>query len=321
MKSKSFVLMILSAGFGLIAAVGISQVMGKNQAPEAPQIEMAPVVVSIDHLDHKALLTEENCRVENWPREIVPENAVRSLDDIKDRAITTRLSKGLPILLSDIIHKNEVNDIQIPPGFKVVAIKVSGDDTIAGLLGPGDKVDVIGLFKRQRNGQTQTVSRTFLKGLQVFSVNSRMRANTGTREDTGNSGSAIVGVLVNEKQSEDIVFVQKTGQIKLVMRGDDVTEEELAETESVLANAFDDYSGDDEDADDQPKVKQVFESMIVWRGGSYEKVTFDPNQRPRQAFSDEPMHEPEMPREAISGDLDAPEEIDSDYEEDQYPGE
>jgi len=104
-------------------------------------------------------------------------------------------------------------------GFKLVAIKVSGDDTMSGLLNPGDKVDIMGFFKkRNRNGQTQTTSRTFLKGLRVFSVNGRTRA--GDREESISSGSAIVSVLVNEKQSEDIYFAQQTGEIKLVMRGE-----------------------------------------------------------------------------------------------------
>jgi pilus assembly protein CpaB len=323
MKSKSFVLMTLSLGFGLIAALGITQVMGKNKQPKEPKVKMGQVVVAVEHLGHKVLLDKENVRVENWPEEIIPENAVRSLEAIEEMAIMTRLSKGLPILKSDIVHKNKAMGIDIPPGFKVVAIKVSSDDTIAGLLRPGDRVDVIGLFKNRERGKSETVSRTFLKGLQVFSVNSSMKATTSDRSKGGSKGSAIVGVLVNEKQSEDIVYVQKTGSIKLVLRGDEPTEQELEDVEGVLARAL---NGKEEQTTEYVEVKKPeYEKMVIWVGQDYETVTFEPGRVPKAAFA--PGELPEgssrdnnaMSNGANPGNSDVPEDINNELEEDQYP--
>lgn len=324
MKSKSFVLMTLSLGFGLIAALGITQVMGKNKQPSEPKVKMGQVVVSVDHLGHKALLDSENVRVENWPANIIPEDAVRSIEAIQDMAIMTRLSKGLPILKSDIKHKSEAKGIDIPPGSKVVAIKVSADDTIAGLLRPGDLVDVIGLLKKKQGRSTETVSRTFLKGIQVFSVNSSMRAASTNRSEGGSKGNAIVGVLVNEKQSEDIVFVQRTGSLKLVLRGDVPTDDELAEVEGILARTLD---GDQkpEASLNVKKKKNEFEKMIIWVGQDYETVTFEPGRVPKAAFgSGSPPEGSSQRNEGSSnkanyGESDVPEEINNEYEEDQYP--
>ncbi len=323
MKSKSFVLMTLSLGFGLIAALGITQVMGKNKQPKEPKVKMGQVVVAIEHLGHKVLLDEENVRVENWPEEIIPENAVRSLEEVEEMAIMTRLSKGLPVLKSDIVHKNKAMGIDIPPGFKVVALKVSSDDTIAGLLRPGDRVDVIGLFKNRERGNSETISRTFLKGLQVFSVNSSMKATTSDRSKGGSKGSAIVSVLVNEKQSEDIVYVQKTGSIKLVLRGDEPTDQELEEVEGVLARALSGKSKQEAEYIDEKKPE--YEKMVIWVGQDYETITFEPGRVPRAAFAADKLPEgssrqnSELSNGANSGDSDVPEEITNEYEEDQYP--
>ena len=81
MKSKSFMLMILSMGFGLIAAIGISQVMGRSKGSNQPAQKMAPVLVAADHLDMNVLLTEENVKIENWPEAIIPEDAAVALED------------------------------------------------------------------------------------------------------------------------------------------------------------------------------------------------------------------------------------------------
>ncbi|MDA8564326.1 Flp pilus assembly protein CpaB [Mariniblastus sp.] len=323
MKSKSFVLMTLSLGFGLIAALGITQVMGKNKQPLEPKVKMGQVVVSLDHLGHKALLTEENVRVENWPAEIIPENAVRTLEEVADMAIMTRLSKGLPILKTDIVHKNKAMGMDIPPGFKVVAIKVSADDTIAGLLRPGDLVDVIGLLKKQEGRTSQTVSRTFLKGIQVFSVNSSMKATTSDRSKGGSKGNAIVSLLVNQKQSEDIVFVQRTGSLKLVLRGDIPTDDELAGVEGALARTL---NGDEKKSTEAVKPKkQDYEKMVIWVGQDYETVTFEPGRIPKTAFASSTLPEGSSLSDAGPlnkanyGESEAEEEITDEYEEDQYP--
>lgn len=112
---------------------------------------------------------------------------------------------------------------RIPPSMKVVAVRVSADDTVVGLLNPGSKVDVIGVIKRldPSTNQTKNYSRTFLKALQVYSIGNRTRIDKIAK--SGNShASSIVGLLVTEKQSEALVFVQNNGSLKLVLRGDDV---------------------------------------------------------------------------------------------------
>ena len=50
MKSKSFMLMVLSMGFGLVAAIGISQVLGQKSANAEPEKAMGPVIVAAARL-------------------------------------------------------------------------------------------------------------------------------------------------------------------------------------------------------------------------------------------------------------------------------
>jgi pilus assembly protein CpaB len=332
-------LMILSMGFGLIAAIGISQVMGRSNAPKVKAQKMGPVLVAADHLDHNTLLTPENVRVENWPIEIIPENAVTKMEDIKDNVIRTRLSKGLPVMQPDMLNKNKVSVLSIPEGYKVVAIKVSEDDTIAGLLNPGDKVDVIGLFKpRKKSGRNETFSKTFLKALRVFSVGSQMTASKGSRSETSSRGNAIVGVLVTERQSEAIVYVQKTGSLKLVLRGDYVEGDEDGDIDLTEYGFGDTPQVDDESKEEGGQVEQQVISyqsvqsspdkieMVVWEGNDARKVTFQDGALPQttgstQQASRQPRDEDS--RENLTGqeDPDSFEESDRGLEEDQYRGE
>jgi len=336
MKSKSLILMIVSLGFGLVAAVGISQVMGRGGTIEQPKISLGPVLVSVEQLEHSNELDETNVKLENWPVEIIPENAATSFAQVENMAIVTRLSKGLPILLTDLVDKNSVKELVIPPGFKVVAIPVSADDTFAGLLTPGDKVDVIGIFKVRRKNEMRTTSKTFLKAITVFSVGNQMRSDL-KRE--GGNGSAIVGVLLNEKQTEQIVLVQKEAQLKLVLRGKDADEEE---SDGSLVEIFDD--GEDENGEGQHENSSQYQSASyggdsngwttrIWNGGdvetfrynalgalpeSEERVSFGPPQTSRFSRDDK---DDEESNSEDNEDYEQSSDSDRSLEEDQYPDE
>ena len=280
MKSKSFMLMILSMGFGLIAAIGISQVMGRNKANAQPVIPMGPVLVAADHLDMYTKLTEENVKIENWPTNIIPEDAITSIEAIQNNVTLARLSKGMPLVSSAIVDEKQRSIIEIPDGFKVVGIKASSDSTNSGLLTAGDKVDIIGYFKkRDANGQTQTTAKTFLKGIRVFSINASMRA-VGNREEGASGGSAIVNLLLDEKQSEDIYLAQQIGEIKLVMRGETSANDEHVDD---LSDLMDWGTAPELDPDTKlsasntPPTSQAKSSMVIWTGGTPEVVTFEAN--------------------------------------------
>ncbi len=280
------------------------------------------------------LLTEENVRIENWPLEIIPENAATSIDEIEDMVIRTRLSKGLPIMAHDLLNQKEVSTLAIPQGYKVVAIKVTEDDTIAGLLNPGDKVDVIGLFKtRDRSGQSRTFSKTFLKALRVFSVNAQMTAGLGSRSENSSRGSAIVGVLVTEKQSEAIVYVQKTGQLKLVLRGDTIEGDDDIDNDNLLAFGFPGEQQEEAEEEEEGETFGAFgsnsnsdesSSMIVWQGNEPQKVTFRDGSLPESTYRQPSRGQQEESGQENSDAEDDPdsfEESDRGLEEDQYRGE
>ena len=147
MKSKSLILLVLSIGFGIVAAIGISQVM-KNQAIAEPvETPRGPVLLASADLGLHEKLTEENVKLENWPTDTIPENAVTTLEEITDMVTRIRMSPGIPIVRSAIQHKNLSTRPPIPEGMKVVAVRVAAHDTISNLLRPGNKIDVIGVFK------------------------------------------------------------------------------------------------------------------------------------------------------------------------------
>ena len=326
MKSKSVVLMIVSLGFGLIAAIGISQVMGNSQNGEAT-IERGQVIVAAKNLSHGDDLTEETCKIEHWPLEVIPEAAARSFEQIKHKKIATRLTQNLPIMLSDTKGANEISTLDIPKGFKVVAIKASAEDSNSGLLRPGDRVDVIGVVQVKAidpltgKVQSQTVSETFMKNIEVFSVNGNT-SSSGPRE-AESSGNVIIGVLVNEKQSELVVLVQKVAKLRMIMRGESDNPEDDENEISDYQDFHDAVYGEQGDlATAAPQARREdadAHATKVWTGDKYEVIKFRGSVRvtATKGSSDGSGNRGEFDD---YGDYDQSDEIESGLEEDQYPG-
>ena len=166
MKSKSLILMFVSLGFGLVAAIGISQVMGRGGAGGG-NVRTSPVVVAVDFLDINTELTDERVKVEQWPANIIPENAVRSMEETSNKSSVRAIPKGAPIFKDDIIDKNKAHDLVLKEGQRLISIKVGAEQIANGLMKPGDRVDIIGTFTSNGGGNSSSFSTTFLKNIQV----------------------------------------------------------------------------------------------------------------------------------------------------------
>ena len=95
MKAKSIILIMIALGCGLVASIGISQVMVQDGNAEAPKYETCKILVAMKLIDIAAPLDAENVKLEEWPKELTPEGAVTSMEEIKDKFSKARVESYL----------------------------------------------------------------------------------------------------------------------------------------------------------------------------------------------------------------------------------
>lgn len=330
MKSKSLIMLLFCLGFGALAAVAATTVLGNRGNGEVAVVETTPVVLANDHLNIKSALTAENCRVENWPSKLVPEDAITDIAMLENKFNKFRLSKNMPITIEQVAERAFFEQDLIPPGHKVVAVKVNEDDTISGLLKPGQQVDIIGVFelpKEKNTNRRRKTAQTFLKGIRVYSIDGD---RDGSAEKSGGRrGNSIVGVLVTEKQSEQIVLVQKVGDLKLVLRGEvyDEEQEEVADFETLfpgIGGGSTPSRNNAAFASQQEEPQGNGFQMRIWQGLEDEVHNFDENGAPSgkggKSNKSEVSYqaEQESQRAKYEGEEDYS-DLD-DFEEDEYLG-
>ncbi|HVX12364.1 MAG TPA: Flp pilus assembly protein CpaB [Pirellulales bacterium] len=228
MRPKSIILLTLALGCGLIASIGINQVMAhRREVPTQVVGETTPIFVAIAEIGVGDPLTPQVLKVEPWPKEKVPAGALGNLEDVEGRRSRSKFYPGEPILEAKLLPKGENGGSaidMIPKGMRVVPIRVDAVSGASGMILPGDRVDLlVHLDENPTRGVTRAITRTFLQNVKIFAVD-----DLYDRPGTENKALAAktISVLVTPEQAELVALASNMGSVRLVMRSASDTEAE-----------------------------------------------------------------------------------------------
>jgi pilus assembly protein CpaB len=218
MKMKSLMLLVVAVGCGLVALLGVQQVLSSDRGKK---IEKVRVLMARVQIDPGIPLTEENVVFRDMAKEGLPENAVTKPEEFEDRALTTMVFPNQVICLPQLGEKGAYGaTINIPDGMRVVTIPVNSTTTHSGMLKPGDRVDVLATFQLQRPGVgSVTRTKTILEYIEVFATDSMRSGVEETQKHlAAKEGVKNVSLLVNLKQATVLKLAENKGTIHLALR-------------------------------------------------------------------------------------------------------
>jgi len=225
MRGKSLALLVLALGCGLVASIGITRVMAKRKIQkDVPSADTETIFVALEDIGLGEPLTAQMLRLEQWPKDKVPAEALTKIEDVEGRRTKTKLYAGEPILENKLFSKGDkLGGVtpMIPNGYRVVSVKVDSTSSSGNLIRPGDRVDVM-VHLRQNPGMgiLETTTRTILQDIKVFAVNDVVEV--GSQKDSGKTITAkTISLLVTPEDAEKVMLATQLGAVQLVMRGPD----------------------------------------------------------------------------------------------------
>jgi pilus assembly protein CpaB len=225
MRPKSLALLVLALGCGLVASIGITQVMAKRDTKtEAPDGQMQTVFVAMDDIAMGEVLSPQALRLEQWPKDKVPSGALQKIEDIEGRRAKTKLYQGEPILENKLYGKGDTGGgvaLRIPKGYRAVPVKVDDVSGGADMILPGDRVDVMVYLapKGGAAGVVEASSQTLLEDIKVFAVDSTVEIDSASGSEPINAKT--ISLLVTPEQAAKVTLASQLGKIMLVMRSPD----------------------------------------------------------------------------------------------------
>jgi pilus assembly protein CpaB len=216
-------LLMLALGCGLVASIGITQVMARrNTEPSGPAGDTVPIFVATKDISLGELLSSAVVRQETWPKDKVPAGALSNIEDVEGRRIRQKLFAGEPILENKLLSKGasaQGASAVIPLGYRVVSVQV---DSVSGsgLILPGDRVDVlVYLVGNSQHEIPETSTRTVLQDIKVFAVNDVVELDKDGKDKS--IIAKTISLLVTPAQGAKVTLACEMGKIRLVMRGPD----------------------------------------------------------------------------------------------------
>ena len=223
MRLKTILLLVVAGTCGLVAMLGVQQVLLNNSKQESKGQALEVLVAVAEILPGQAL-DEKNVQFKQMPVETIPEGAVTTLDQIKDRSLKVRAFPGDLITVVKLDKNGQRNaSSDVPKGMRAVAIPIDPTMTGSGLIRPGDKVDVLVSLKTMNGGRDQGINKeikTVLECIEVFAIDGQRDSSSAVPEKL-QAQTKNVALLVNSEQAKLLKLAGGVGDLHLTLRGND----------------------------------------------------------------------------------------------------
>ena len=204
MKTKSMVLLAMALGCGLVAMLGVQQILSGEQKVK----DTVPVLMAKQEIGAGVKLDPSQVAFEDWPRENVPLGAVTEVAQYEDRALKVRTYPGDVILQAKLGEKGE---------YGVATVQVNMTTVNSGMIRPGDRVDVLCTYTYKRPGTSEASrTKTVLEYIEVFAID-RNREGEGNDSNKGAKAENL-SVLVTPEQAHILMLAASKGKLQMSLR-------------------------------------------------------------------------------------------------------
>lgn len=193
----------------------------REPEPESPKVTL---VVAAKPLKYGVALTPGAIKEIEWPANAIPAGAFRSARELITsegaRVVLTPLALNEPILASKVTNPGQSASLSalIEDGYKAVTIRVDDVLGVAGLINPGDRVDVLWTrVQGQANMADETYSEVLLRGVRVLALDQTVEDKSNSEKMPGGYAKAVT-IEVDTLQSQKVALASATGKLFLALQ-------------------------------------------------------------------------------------------------------
>lgn len=211
MKNKFIVLLCLASGL-LTGYLIYSYLKGVEQS--LSNIEYGEVIVAAIDIPAKTEIRNEMLATKKIPLEYIHSQAVREKDDLIGSITLSPLLKGEIFLNGKVVQKGKVEQglaYKIPAGKRAVTLAVNEVSGIAGLIRPGDHLDIAATVSIPEGEREIPYTLIVLQDIEVLAV-----GRTMTEKDVPETKTVTLAVTVED--ARPLILAAQKGNIQLLLR-------------------------------------------------------------------------------------------------------
>ncbi len=267
MNTKSLVLLLVAGGCGLVASVAATRHLSGKQTTE-PTVTIKHVVVAAEDIAVGTELTKELLTLKAFPADAVAEGAFADLKSVLGKRAKMDLFAGEPILEQKLGTDLTELSRRLPRGMRAATVRVDeADARLAGLIKPGDHVDVIWLYNDPESGDAMI--KTLLQDIEVLAVGQDVDPETKKPDKEGSYDRSETDrnytLLVTPQQNNVLALASSKGKIRLALRGKS-DGKIVPDAEIGLSSLLPQPKNTDEQADQEPEIEREVVVEYIRKG-------------------------------------------------------
>lgn len=216
MRNK--IILIMALVFGILTAFGTFKYLDNLKETYRASGNYAKVAVAAQTIPARTLIQEQMLKYVELPVEYITAGAVVDTKDAVGKLARGDIYPDEQILHSKLVARDDPDAGlagKVNTGRRAVTVAVNPVSALAGMVRPGDRVDVITTFNTEGN-PTQSLTSTIIHNVPVLAVD----ANTATGNPR-DEAPATVTLQVTPTQAQELVLATERGSIRLTLRSPD----------------------------------------------------------------------------------------------------
>lgn len=250
--------------------------------PAAVQENYREVLVAAQNLPTGSFIRPDSVRWQRWPQGRLPDTYVvreqRDLDAMVGAVVRRGIAQGEPLTDGAVVKPGDRGFLAavLQPGMRAVSVPINDASGNAGLIFPGDRVDLIvtQTVVDDDRGTRRLASETVLENLRVLAMGRRVDDEPGVLPDARLTTTTLE---VTPQQAEIVALVTELGRLALSLRSL-AQPDEVAELDDGATPDLDRLTWDHDVSRVRRAETTVMRRVVVVRGNDKSEVSVPGNQ-------------------------------------------
>ena len=221
MRSGTLILFVVALALGVLAMLGVRfYIESETRNAATAEMPKEPVIVAARDIRFGEPIEPELLETRAWPAGEAPVGTFRSTDDLlvdgKRRYARGSITAGEPILENRVTPPGVTPTLSaaLSPGMRAVTIRVNDVLGVAGLVTPGDTVDVM-LARTETSAERAEASvDILLQSVKVLAIDQHSEEAA-----TPDLDLKTVTLEVTPSEAQKLALASEIGRLSLALRG------------------------------------------------------------------------------------------------------
>jgi len=215
--------LVLALVFGFIAAIAVRSWLNEEGLRQRAAAEPLGILSAGKRLAKGGVLKAEDCKMLLVPKNLIATGMIPYSERYRftERVLNREIDANKPIFedfLENVNKTDSLARLAVQPDRRAVTLQVDQVSGVAGLIRPGDYVDVIGTFIDE-NDKTRRITKTvyLLQAGRVMAIDNKVIAGDAG-QNTSRGGYRTVTLEVRPEDALRLISASHTGSLQLILR-------------------------------------------------------------------------------------------------------